>query len=306
MKKTTKIRNVLTDDMIQLIRNKELTSAQVGDILRHIIFPGEFEITDGMSKVFAESFRRDYLELCLSCAESKLKEVERLRSFYESPKRECPAWFAEYYDKNHKYYQNIIEAITNISKIGNNDLKHYQDIVNACDNVPLILDNVIKHTNKIKSNKIKSNQTKRDRDIDIYTPISPEGDDGVPPAISADDLLDTPDEEGGAAAEEKAARQAEAIKLAETIEQTEAYARMRVNRKKLIRCLISVLKKNGGAGVEILSGLERWTEAWKLDGWQYVPGRITDWIYDGKYLQEPRKKTAAASDIGEVGVREIV
>lgn len=306
MKKTTKIRNVLTDEMIELIRNKDLTSAQVGDILRFIIFPGEFEVTDGMAKVFAESFRRDYLELCLSCAESKLKEVERLRSFYESPKRKCPSWFAEYYEKNHKYYQNIIKAITNIIKVGNNDLKHYQDIIKACDNVPLILDNVIKPTN-ININQIKSNQTKRDIDIDILTPISPKGDEELPPAISADDLLDTPDEEGGAAADEKAERQAEAIKLAETIEQTEAYARMRVNRKKLIRCLISVLKKNGAAGEEILAGLERWTEVWKLDGWQYVPGRITDWIYDGKYLEEPRKKTGGAiDDHSEVGVSEIV
>ena len=304
MKKTTKIRNVLTDEMIELIRNKDLTSAQVGDILRFIIFPGEFEVTDGMAKVFAESFRRDYLELCLSCAESKLKEVERLRSFYESPKRKCPSWFAEYYEKNHKYYQNIIKAITNIIKVGNNDLKHYQDIIKACDNVPLILDNVIKPTN-ININQIKSNQTKRDRDIDILTPISPKGDEELPPAISADDLLNASEEEG-ASADEKESLQVQAIKLAETIEQTEAYARMRVNRKKLIRCLISVLKKNSGAGEEILAGLERWTEVWKLDGWQYVPGRITDWIYDGKYLQEPRKKTAAASDIGEVGVKEIV
>ena len=306
MKKTTKIRNVLTDEMIELIRNKDLTSAQVGDILRFIIFPGEFEVTDGMAKVFAESFRRDYLELCLSCAESKLKEVERLRSFYESPKRKCPSWFAEYYEKNHKYYQNIIKAITNIIKVGNNDLKHYQDIIKACDNVPLILDNVIKPTNiNININQIKSNQTKRDRDIDILTPISPKGDEELPPAISADDLLNASEEEG-ASADEKESLQVQAIKLAETIEQTEAYARMRVNRKKLIRCLISVLKKNSGAGEEILAGLERWTEVWKLDGWQYVPGRITDWIYDGKYLQEPRKKTAAASDIGEVGVKEIV
>lgn len=306
MKKTTKIRNVLTDEMIELIRNKDLTSAQVGDILRFIIFPGEFEVTDGMAKVFAESFRRDYLELCLSCAESKLKEVERLRSFYESPKRKCPSWFAEYYEKNHKYYQNIIKAITNIIKVGNNDLKHYQDIIKACDNVPLILDNVIKPTNiNININQIKLNQTKRDKDIDILTPISPKGDDELPPAISADDLLNASEEEG-ASADEKAARQAEAIKLAETIEATEAYAHMRVNRKKLIRCLASVLKKNGGAGEQILAGIGSWTEMWRLNDWQYAPGRITDWIYDGKYLQEPRKKTAAASDIGEVGVSEIV
>lgn len=306
MKKTTKIRNVLTDDMIQLIRNKELSSAQVGDILRHIIFPGEFELTDGIAKVFAESFREDYLELCLSCAESKVKEIERLNKFYSSPKKTCPEWFGQYYTENIKYYTNIINTITNIIKGGNNVSKHYEDVVNACDNVPLIFHNVSKGINLNRNrNQIKSNQTKRDREIEIYTPISPKGDEELPPQISADDLLNASEEEG-AAADEKAERQVQAIKLAETIENTEAYARMRVNRKKLIRCLISVQKKNSGAGEEILAGLERWTEVWKLDDWQYAPGRITDWIYDGKYLQEPRKKTAAASDIGDVGVSEIV
>lgn len=303
MKKTTKIRNVLTDDMIQLIRNRELTSAQVGDILRHIIFPGEFEIADGMSKVFAESFRQDYLELCLSCAESKVKEIERLNKFYSSPKKTCPEWFAQYYTENIKYYTNIINAITNIIKGGNNVSKHYESVVNACDNVPLIFHNVSKGINLNRNrNQIKSNQTKRDRDIDIFTPKSPEGDEGVPPAISADDLLTAAGEEGAAVEDVTA----EAIKLAETIEATEAYAHMRVNRKKLIRCLVSVLKKNSGAGEQILAGIGSWTEMWRLDDWQYAPGRITDWIYDGKYLQEPRKKAAAAGDIGEVGVSEIV
>jgi hypothetical protein len=35
MKKTTKIRNVITDEMIELIRNKDLTSAQVEALSRY-------------------------------------------------------------------------------------------------------------------------------------------------------------------------------------------------------------------------------------------------------------------------------
>ena len=85
---------------------------------------------------------------------------------------------------------------------------------------------------------------------------------------------------------------------------------MRVNRKKLMKCLLSLLKKNSAPEEvegEVMAGLSRWSEVWRADEWRYVPGRITDWLYDGKYLEEPRKKTAAAEhDYGEVGVKEIV
>lgn len=40
----------------------------------------------------------------------------------------------------------------------------------------------------------------------------------------------------------------------------------------------------------ILEGLAAWTEAWKADDWQYAPGKITKWLMDEKYLEEPRKK----------------
>jgi hypothetical protein len=56
-----------------------------------------------------------------------------------------------------------------------------------------------------------------------------------------------------------------------------------------------------------MAGLSRWSEVWRAEDWRYAPGRITDWLYDGKYLEEPRKKEAAAEhDYGEVGVKEIV
>lgn len=101
------------------------------------------------------------------------------------------------------------------------------------------------------------------------------------------------------------------MKAAADIESMEAFAHMRVNRKKLIACLISILKKNGGAesGVELMvriyNSLAAWTVAWKADDWRFCPGRITDWLYDGKYLEEPRKKDAAPSvgaGCGQCGV----
>ena len=104
--------------------------------------------------------------------------------------------------------------------------------------------------------------------------------------------------------------------LAQDIEQTEAFGRMRVNRRNLMRHLLPIVKKNCAAEGEderashetrrafwklhktILDGLAAWTTAWKADDWQYAPGKITKWLADEKYLQPPRKKTAAPESVG--------
>ena len=100
--------------------------------------------------------------------------------------------------------------------------------------------------------------------------------------------------------------------IAQAIEDTEAFARMRVNRRNLMRYLIPILKKNCAAedankvdykkaealGRTILNGLDAWTAAWKADDWQYAPGKITKWLADEKYLQPPRKKAAAPESVG--------
>lgn len=104
--------------------------------------------------------------------------------------------------------------------------------------------------------------------------------------------------------------------LAQDIEQTEAFGRMRVNRRNLMRHLLPIVKKNCAAEGEderasnetriafwklhktILDGLAAWTAAWKADDWQYAPGKITKWLVDEKYLQPPRKKAAAPESVG--------
>lgn len=119
----------------------------------------------------------------------------------------------------------------------------------------------------------------------------PEGDGHCPPEISIEDVFP-----------EVKNNSVEA--LADAIEATEAFAHMRVKRRKLLRALNLVLKKNTGA--EIMEGIERWTKAWAEEGWQYCPGSISDWISDGKFLQLPREKKNEGANYDDVGVKEIV
>ena len=100
--------------------------------------------------------------------------------------------------------------------------------------------------------------------------------------------------------------------VAAAIENTDAFAHMRVNRRNLMRHLLPIFKKNSAAenadkidygkaealGRAILNGLTAWTEKWAADGWQYAPGKITKWLADEKWLEEPRKKTAPAEGSG--------
>ena len=90
--------------------------------------------------------------------------------------------------------------------------------------------------------------------------------------------------------------------LAQDIEQTEAFGRMRASERSLRRCLIPLAEKNSARldewRREVLDGLDAWTAAWKADDWQYAPGKITKWLVDEKYLQPPRKKTAPAEGRG--------
>lgn len=130
----------------------------------------------------------------------------------------------------------------------------------------------------------------------------------IPPKSPKGDCVDVPQDdsqqghaEGGSGKARRAAqeRRAEAVELAGRIEQGEAFGRMRVNTAKLVRCLVSVLKKSTAA--EVLDGLARWTERWKSDDWRYVPGRITDWLIDGKFLEEPRAKEEPVDHYRDVG-----
>lgn len=136
-------------------------------------------------------------------------------------------------------------------------------------------------------NKTKQNKTSQ------YIPLNPpEGDGRCPPELTIEDIFP------GAHAIDPVEE------LANRIEATEAFGHMRVKRRKLLRALNVVLQKNTGA--EIIDGIDRWTRAWAEDGWQFCPGSISDWISDGKFLQQPREKKSGGENYDDVGVKEIV
>lgn len=93
-----------------------------------------------------------------------------------------------------------------------------------------------------------------------------------------------------------------AVAVAAELETREAFGRMRVNQRNLMRHLLPLAEKNSARLVdwwrEVSHGLDAWTAAWKADDWQYAPGKITKWLADEKYLQPPRKKAAAPESVG--------
>jgi len=135
----------------------------------------------------------------------------------------------------------------------------------------------------------------------------------VPNAVKPEDLV-----EGRTGAETRHAKEGGVrtatlaemtASLAASIESTEAFAHMRVNRRNLMRHLLPIVKKKcaaedgdesgtsdeqrkafGKLWTSIFAGLAAWTEKWAADGWQYAPGKITKWLADEKWLEEPRKK----------------
>ena len=148
----------------------------------------------------------------------------------------------------------------------------------------------------------------------VYPPISPPkgGGGNVPKAIEPEDLVEGQGVTSTIQVKRGADFQEAAAIIAAAIENTDAFAHMRVNRRNLMRHLIPIFKKNCAAecadkpddgkaealGREILAGLAAWTEKWAADGWQYAPGKITKWLADEKWLEKPRKKTAPAEGSG--------
>ena len=286
MKKGTKIRNVFTDEMMGVIRNKELTDAQVGSIIRNIVYPGEFDSSDCMAKVFARSFYGDYLDLTLSCAESKRKELERLNKHYSNPKNKCPAWFPKHYETFSKYYDNVIETLVNVINNLNNTSFDFSIVSKVLDNVPITFAiGIVTNTNTNTKDNTNTNTNDTETVDSSIPPKSPEGglegagDDHLPPSILDDPKkvagapTGAPDEEGDPTVESIAAE----------VERDYPY---RINPGKLRKCLTSVRKKNAAA--DVLAGYRKWLAVWKRDNFRWAPNRISDFFYDGKFAEEPR------------------
>ena len=293
MKKGTRIGNVFTDEMKEVIRNKDLTSQQVGDILRSVLYPTEFEITDGTAKYIAKSLTRGYVEVTLSSAESRLNELDRLNRHYETKKSKCPEWFPAYYKLNSEYLNNVVLTLLKIIERSTNVSDDITNVSRTLDNPPITL-NKLKLKDKLKD-KLKLNDTDTDTDTEV-PPKSPGGLNGENSTSSEPtSLLDDPSVALGLpdvqdSANDGRAHDDEVTKIAAEIETTYRY---KVNRGKLRKCLKSVLKKNSAA--EVLDGYRRWLEVWRADDFQWAPSRITDWLYDAKFLEEPRRGNTRAA-----------
>ena len=122
-------------------------------------------------------------------------------------------------------------------------------------------------------------------------PKSPEGLNGEISASSEPvSMLDDPAAALGLPATVGGEGAGEVAKIAAEIESGYRY---KVNRGKLRKCLKSVLKKNSAA--EVLDGYRRWLAVWQADDFQWAPSRITDWLYDAKFLEEPRRGNTRAA-----------
>ena len=296
MKKGTRIGNVFTDEMKEVIRNKNLTSQQVGDILRSVIYPSEFEITDGTAKYIAHSLLPGYVAMTLSCAESKNKELERLNNHYSSPKVKTPDWFPRYYKTNSDFISKVLVMLSNIITSPDN----VSD--NVITNVSLTLDKppitLAYNTNNNNKYNSKSKYNDTDTDTDTNPPKSPEGLNGEKstssePVSMLDDpaaALGLPVDGQDSAKDGRSQDSDEVAKIAAEIEGGYPY---KVNRGKLRKCLKSVLKKNSAS--EVLGGYRRWLAVWETDDFQWAPSRITDWLYDAKFLEKPRRGNTRAA-----------
>ena len=294
MKKGTRIGNVFTDEMKEVIRNKDLTSQQVGDILRAVLYPSEFEIKDGTAKYIASSLQKGYVSMTFSCAESRRKELERLNNHYSQPKVKCPEWFPSYYKANVEYLGKILITLENIISGSNNISEDITNVSLTLDKPPITCAYNI--NNKYKYNtKSKSNDT--DTNTDTIPPKSPEGLKGESSSSSEPvSMLDNPAAALGLPDGQDSANDGRAHdgdEVAKIAAEIEGSYRYKVNRGKLRKCLKSVLKKNSAA--EVIGGYRRWLAVWEADDFQWAPSRITDWLYDAKFLEKPRRGNTRAA-----------
>ena len=271
---------LVTREMKVMLQDESLTKEQRFDLLAAVMF--DAPVKNSLLALFAKSLKAGFDQINAS----RYRAIEREREWRKNHERKC---------RNPGYIDD------------NGDTSNSMSLhEHPCNSMSL-------------HDGLKQNKTKQG--ISPYKP--PKGGKGkVPKAVEPEDLVRrqqaddskgdgdwssmTPDDVFEFSTRESATY------IAKEIEQTEAFAHMRVNRRNLMRHLIPLVKKNcagektnefdgfkGEALAKaILNGLAAWTEAWKADDWQYAPGKITKWLADEKYLQPPRKKTAPAEGRG--------
>ena len=261
---------LVTREMKVMLQDESLTKEQRFDILSCVMFDAPLKNT--LMSSFANSLKAGFEQINIS----RYRAIEREREWRKNTERRRR--HAGYLDENATTSDTMSPHVTPCHPMSPHD-------------------------------GLKQNKTKQG--ISPYKPPKGGG-RKVPKAVEPEDIMKG--QVGAATSHGKGDadfREAAEI-VAAAIENTDAFAHMRVNRRNLMRHLLPIFKKNSAAeiadkidyskaealGRAILNGLAAWTEKWAADGWQYAPGKITKWLADEKWLEEPRKKTAPAEGSG--------
>ena len=270
---------LVTREMKVMLQDESLTKEQRFDILSSVMFDAPLKNT--LMSSFANSLKAGFEQINTS----RYRAIEREREWRKNTERRRR--HAGYLDENATTSDPMSPHVTPCHPMSLHD-------------------------------GLKQNKTKQG--ISPYKPPKGGG-RKVPKAVEPEDIMKgqvgaaTGHGKGGGV---RTATLAEmTASLAASIESTEAFAHMRVNRRNLMRHLLSIVKKKcaaedgdesgtsdeqrkafGKLWTSIFDGLAAWTEKWAADGWQYAPGKITKWLADEKWLEEPRKKAAAPESVG--------
>lgn len=262
---------LITREMKAMLLDGDLSYENRAKIMCSII--GGEELTDPMLRVFANSLRTGYDSTNNKRKAEILSRRERQRGYQQKLRRS-------------------ISGTSTVDECTQTETTVDESTVDKRNSTEISVD--------ARASLNKAKQSNTSNNIPLNPPSGVEGE--IPPKIDAEDIM--------AGTEQRDALRRAAAGIAGRIEQTEAYGHMRVNRGKLMKCLCSLLKKNGGAekaeevSGKILKALDAWTEFWRRDEWKYKPGRVTDWLYDDKWLEEPRcaESVPVAAGCGPCGI----
>jgi len=263
---------LVTREMKVMLQDEELTKEQRFDVLAAVMF--DTPIKNALLASFAKSLKAGFEQV----NSSRYRAIEREREWR----------------KNHERRRRNAGYIDDNGTPCNSMSLHEH----PCNSMSL-------------HDGLKQNKTKQG--ISPYKPPKGGG-RKVPKAVKPEDLFKSDSKRttasGGPVLEYLCSCEADdppqarqmAVAVAAELETREAFGRMRVNQRNLMRHLLPLAEKNSARLVdwwrEVSHGLDAWTAAWKADDWQYAPGKITKWLADEKYLQPPRKKAAAPESVG--------
>lgn len=257
---------LISREMKSMMQDESLTKEQRFDILAAIMFDVIPE--NKLILSFANSLKVGYDRINSMRINAVVSHRESVRNYEKNAKK-----------NNKQINKGLITTDINNHQQVSADISDYQQMA-------ISLHSNAKHCNTIQ-------------DIPLNPPGGIDGNDEESSRSEPESILDDPESLVDSSPDQLAG---DVEEIAGTIEGS-GYP-YKVNRGKLRKCLVSVLKKNSAA--EVISGWDVWFCAWKSEDFRWAPSRITDWLYNCKYLETPRSDEPAHRDYGSEVVSEIV